>query len=122
MPDAKIITEAIIHVESRGNCDAKGASGENGCMQFMPSTWAAYSKQVLGYVADMTPTNEKYVALIKITEWMRDGHDMDNVARIWNQGNAGPCGSGVNSKGVPYDSCAHEAAVLAAVDKIKLYN
>ncbi len=39
--------------------------------------------------------------------------DEDNVARIWNQGNAGPCVKGTNSKGVKYNSCAYEKKILA---------
>jgi len=53
------------------------------------------------------------VALKKIQQHFNQGHDEDNVARIWNQGNAGPCVIGTNSSGVDYNSCAYEKKVLA---------
>lgn len=61
----------------------------------------------------MTPVNERYVALHKIQHHLNDGYTDADVARIWNQGNAGPCVRGVNGHGVAYDSCAYQAKVLA---------
>lgn len=79
----------------------------------MPSTWSYWSNRVIGYVAEQTPINERYVALHKIQEHLNAGYGNDDIARIWNQGNAGPCVRGTNSKGVKYDSCAYEKKVLA---------
>lgn len=79
----------------------------------MPETWRYWSKRVIGYVADQTPINERYVALHKIQEHLNAGYNEAAVARIWNQGNAGECVRGTNSKGVAYDSCKYEQKILA---------
>ena len=73
----------------------------------MPQTWAYWSKAALGYVAKQTPTTERYVALYKIQTHINQGYSDNQIALIWNQGNAGQCKSGVNSKGVYYNSCEY---------------
>lgn len=100
-------------VETQGRCGAPGASGERGCFQFMEGTWRYWSTKVFGYVEQMTPVNERYVALQKIQHHLNEGYSEASIARIWNQGNAGPCVSGVNQYGVHYDSCSYERKVLA---------
>lgn len=100
-------------VESGGKCAVRGKTGEWGCFQFMPSTWAGWSKTVLGYVAEQTPATEYYVALKKIQHHINQGYSDADIARIWNQGNAGACVRGTNSSGVAYDSCAYEKKVMA---------
>ncbi len=104
-------------METGGNCNAKGKSGEGGCFQFMPTTWAGWSKRVLGYVAKQTPVNERYVALHKIQHHMDQGHTNGDIFLIWNQGNAGPCKVGTNSKGVKYNSCSYRNNGLALLAK-----
>jgi len=79
----------------------------------MPGTWAHWSKQVYGYVAEMTVANEWNVALYKIQRHLNEGHQARAVALIWNQGNAGACRAGTNSHGVAYDSCGYQKKVLA---------
>lgn len=79
----------------------------------MPGTWAYWSRHVIGYVAEQTPINERYVALYKIQYHLNRGYNEADIARIWNQGNAGKCVQGVNSYGVAYNSCAYEAKVMA---------
>lgn len=105
---------AIMQHESNGgkNCGA-GRSGERGCLQYLPDTWIAFAKEVLGYIPPQSPINEQYVASVMIQKWLNRGHDVDDVARIWNQGNAGPCVTGVNSYNVEYNSCDYQRAVLA---------
>jgi len=107
------MADAIVSAESGGKCAQRGATGEWGCFQFMPRTWIEASHRFLGYVAEQTPATERYVALLKIQSYFEQGHDEDNIARIWNQGNAGPCVRGINSSGVAYDSCSYEQKVLA---------
>lgn len=102
-----------MEVETGGKCTARGASGERGCFQFMKGTWDYWSKHVFGYIEKMTPVNEYYVALHKIQYHINQGYDDGDIARIWNQGNPGPCVRGTNSHGVPYDSCSYERKVLA---------
>lgn len=74
----------------------------------MPKTWAYWSNRVIGEVAQQTPINERYVALHKIQAHLNEGYDEAEIARIWNQGNAGPCSKGINKYGVEYDSCLYE--------------
>ena len=81
----------------------------------MPDTWAYWSKTVIGYVAPQTPINERYVALHKIQHHLNEGYSDRGIALIWNQGNASPCKSGVNSHGVAYDSCSYANKVLFAM-------
>jgi hypothetical protein len=102
-----------VHVETQGKCDAPGASGEKGCYQFMPDTWAYWSKRVFGYIEKQTDVNEHYVALHKIQAHLNEGYNDRQVALIWNQGNAGPCRAGTNKHGVKFDSCAYEKKVVA---------
>lgn len=104
---------AIEQVESGGNCQAKGASGEIGSLQYMPTTWALYSTEILGYVAPMNCINGKYVAAKMVAKWLNQGLTPRDIAAKWNQGDHGPCRAGINSKGVQYDSCAYIHKVLA---------
>lgn len=115
-PDSQVIVEAIKQVESEGgvNC-GQGESGEYGCYQYMSDTWERYSKDVLGYVPEQTKINEEYVTVKKVSEWVRDGLSIEEIALVWNQGNTGECDSGVNMNGVRYDSCKYKERVLKLV-------
>lgn len=81
----------------------------------MKGTWHYWSTHVFGYVAKMTSSNEYTVAVNKIQYHINQGYGDGDIARIWNQGNPGPCVRGTNSHGVDYDSCAYEAKVLAQI-------
>lgn len=81
----------------------------------MPGTWQYWSTHVFGYVEDMTPVNERYVALRKIQHHINQGYTDDQIALIWNQGNPSPCKAGTNSKGVKYDSCKYVAKFRVAM-------
>lgn len=85
----------------------RGLSGERGCHQFLPSTWAAYSTEVFGYVAEQTAENAEHVTFSKVLGWLEEGLTERQIFLIWNQGHAGQCKAGVNKYGVPYDSCAY---------------
>lgn len=104
-----------MQVESGGNCNARGASGEGGCFQFMPGTWAHWSKKVFGYVEKQTPVNEEYVALHKIQQHLDEGYSERQIALLWNQGHVGECKAGTNKHGVKYDSCAYANKVIVAM-------
>jgi hypothetical protein len=105
--------EAITYVETGGNFHARGASGEGGAMQFLPSTWRAFSMDVYGEYREMTPIRERYVAIKMIEKWIAQGLSNAQIALKWNAGGATKCSAGVNSKGVPYDSCSYQKKVLA---------
>lgn len=42
-----------------------------------------------------------------IEKWIEQGLSDRQIFLIWNQGNPGACKAGINSHGVPYDSCAY---------------
>ena len=113
MSNARTIADAIKQVESSGNYEAKGASGENGAYQFMPATWKGWAKQWLGDAnAPMTKANQDMVAEKQIQSWLDQGYTAKEIALLWNGGSTKEK-KGVNSKGVAYDSGAYARKVLA---------
>jgi len=115
--DAQSIANAIKQIESGGNYGAKGASGESGAYQFMPSSWSSWAKTYLGDAnAPMTPANQDKVAMAKIQSLLDQGYDARQVALIWNGGQPVEK-KGVNSKGVAYDSGAYANKVLGVLGK-----
>ncbi len=114
------LAKSIALLETSGtlDCSIVGKNGEKGCHQYLPSTWASYSKEILGYVAPQTPQNAQ-----KVTEGIiRKLIDQDLTDRqiflTWNQGTPGPCRIGTNSKGVKYNSCAYAENGLAILQKV----
>jgi hypothetical protein len=109
---AQKVALAIKKTESGGNYQAKGASGEYGAYQFMPSTWSQWAKEFLGNAnAPMTPENQDKVALAKIQSLINQGYNERQIALIWNGGTPVEK-KGVNSKGVAYDSGAYANKVM----------
>lgn len=110
---AQTIAEAIKQVESGGDYNAQGASGENGAYQFMPNTWKQWAKQWLGNEnAPMTQANQDLVAQKQIQSWLDKGYTAEQVALMWNGGEPRRK-SGTNRFGVKYDSGAYADKVLA---------
>lgn len=104
------IANAIKKIESGGNYDARGASGEFGAYQFMPGTWSQWSQEYLqgtgqaGQSLSPTPENQDAVAQFKIGQWLDQGLNPTQIASMWNSGTPDFEGKvGVNSKGVPYN-------------------
>lgn len=97
-----------IETQGNGNCsEAKGGSGEHGCLQFQPATWRAYSRELYGKTVNITQEREREVATFKVQQWLDAGYSTRQVFLIWNQGNPSPCKAGVNKFGVRFDSCAY---------------
>lgn len=118
------IAEAIL--EAEGRC-AEGQSGESGCYQYQPGTWAAYSNEVLGKVVPLTEANEHIVTEGMIRKWTLEGKSPRWIFLMWNQGNGdgwGPgtidCYSGTNDWGVRYDSCEYAARAQATLKRLEL--
>lgn len=106
------IANAIKKVESGGDYNAQGASGESGAYQFMPATWKQWAGEFLGNPnAQQTPENQDRVALARIEGWLAEGRTPEQIALLWNSGSTTPR-KGVNSYGVPYDSGAYAKKVL----------
>lgn len=102
------------------NCeDLKGLSGEITCMQFMPKTYAGYSKETVGRHIPPTKTNAMYVSALKIEKWIREGKSDRDIMLMWNAGtNAKKCSKGVNKYKVKYNSCAYVEKGIALLSKL----
>ena len=108
MAEAVAIVDAIIQVETggTGNCKLKGGSGENGCLQYMPSTWAYHSTEVMGEVVPLTDGNERYVATQVISWWLAEGLTPEEASLKWNSGGL-THRKGTNKHGIAYDTYAY---------------
>jgi hypothetical protein len=112
----KSIASAIKKVESNGNYQAKGGSGEFGAYQFMPNTWKSWAGKYLGNSsAPMTQENQDKVAEQHITSLLKQGYSPKEIALIWNGGEP-KVKKGVNKWGVAYDSGAYADKVLKALN------
>jgi hypothetical protein len=109
---ASKISKAIKQVESSGNYNAKGSSGEFGAYQFMPNTWKMWAGEFLGNPeAQPTKSNQDFVAESKISQLIDQGYGPEQIALIWNGGTP-TRKKGVNQFGVRYDSGAYADKVI----------
>lgn len=120
--DPKLVNlaKAIRQQESGGDPTRRGASGEFGAYQFMPSTWASYAKNAGVNVpleqADLATQNK--VAYHNLERMAREHPEWNvgNFASAWNAGEGRPNAyregyAGTNSQGVKYDTPAYAKAV-----------
>jgi hypothetical protein len=107
---------AIEHKETGGNRNAKGQSGEQGNLQFMPSTFNSLSKKYLGHVVEPTPINQDLVAVHYLKEMVDKGLTDYEIALNWNSGCTCEV-KGVNKYGVEYDSIAYANSVVALINR-----
>lgn len=56
--------------------------------------------------------------MVKMQKWLDQGMTPNQVALKWNAGGARQCSRGVNSKGVPYDSCKYVEVTMNHYYKI----
>lgn len=113
---ADAIAKAILSAESGGDYGARGASGESGGYQFMPATWKGWAGDYLGDPnAPMTKANQDAVARAKISDWLAQGYNPEQIALLWNGGEPRRK-KGVNQHGVPYDSGAYADRVLSRLN------
>lgn len=106
-----------MHAETNGtfNCSHAGQSGEmRGCVQYLPDTYRRYAMKTLGYVPPATDINQEYIAVLYYTQLLEQGFTVAEIALLHNQGDIGKCRIGVNSKNVPYNSCAYRDRVVLA--------
>ncbi len=81
------LAKSIRQVESGGDFNAKGKSGESGAYQWIPATWKAHAKEALGDEnAQMTPSNQNAVAYTVIKKWKDNGLNPAQIAAKWNSG------------------------------------
>ena len=102
--------EAIKYVETKGNCNLRGADGEIGCWQIMPSTWKALTKKHLGEVKGYSTTTEEFIVYKEIQSL--GNLKPQQVFLRWNAGGATKCSRGITKAGVPFDSCAYVKKVM----------
>ena len=109
---AEAMANAIRQVESGGNYEAKGASGEYGAYQIMPGTWKGWAGDL-----EQTPENQDKIARQKFQEWIDKGLTSEEMAAKWNSGSEKDWKNkkGVNKKGVAYDVPAYVNKVTKAL-------
>lgn len=107
---ASQLADAIKQVESGGNYQAKGGSGEFGAYQFMPGTWAAWSdeyakaNEIYQSLDINNPENQDAVANWKIQQWLSQDYTPSQIASMWNSGSPSWEGKiGTNKYGQHYD-------------------
>lgn len=114
------IVKGIAYAENGGkpNIDnpSAGKSGElKSIFQFEPSTWKQDAKKILGNEnAPLTADNETFVMQHKVSQWIDEGKDVNQMASIHNSGNPNAYKEnhrGTNKYGVKYDTPAYAKKV-----------
>jgi hypothetical protein len=110
---------AIARVESGGNYQARGGSGEYGAFQYMPATWKSTAKAYLGDEnAPMTKGNQNKATVKKVAALLDKGYKPEQVAAVWNSGQPTWEGKvGVNKYGQRYDVPAYVNKVISQYNK-----
>lgn len=123
-PEILKIVRALALTENGGKIpdeSKKGQSGElKSVFQFTPGTWKMYSKEVLGQEAPLTNENESAVAYGKVSKWLEDGFNPDQIASIWNSGKPDAYlqdHKGTNKYGVKYDTPGYVKKFNEHLDK-----
>lgn len=103
-PQVVNLAKAIRQTESGGDFTIKGKSGEYGAYQFTNDTWNAQS-QKFGINVPLnkaTPEQQNAVAYNQIKEWKDAGHNVAQIASMWNAGSGEPNAyTGTFSNGKP---------------------
>lgn len=138
-PQVVNLAKAIRQSESGGNFAAKGKSGEHGGYQFTPDTWNAVAPKygITNKLEQATPEEQNAVAYNRIKDWKDKGHDVTQIASMWNAGEgepdaytgkfgsttpthkAGDPSIGVNKFGAKYDVPAYAESVSKAYLALK---
>lgn len=127
-PQIVNLAKALRETESGGNFQAKGASGEYGAYQFLPTTWSATAPKYGVNVSldKATPAEQNEVAYKQLAEWKQEHPDWNvgNFASAWNAGPGKPDAYqqnnvGTNSQGVQYDTPAYAKKVAEAYQQLK---
>ena len=109
-------------IESHGDYEAVGGSGEYGAYQFTPESFAQYSYRHFGELLDITlPENQNKVARKKVEELIDNGYTEEQIASIWNSGRASYEGRiGVNKFGIPYNVPKYVNKFIAVLNQIEV--
>lgn len=138
-PQVVNLAKAIRQTESGGNYTVQGKSGERGGYQFTEPTWNATAPKygIKTSLKDATPEQQNAVAYNRIKEWKDRGHDVTQIASMWNAGEgepdaytgkfssntathkAGDPSVGINKFGAKYDVPTYAKSVASAYLKLK---
>jgi len=107
--NAVALTRAMRTIESGGDYNAKGKSGEYGAYQYIPATWKERaSKYLKDANAPQTPENQNFVQYNWVKEQKDLGLTPDQILAKHNSGGTQYQGKvGVNKYGVKYDVPAY---------------
>lgn len=113
------IARTIKFIESRGNYQIKGASGEYGAYQYMPGIWEFWCIELFGEVLDITiPEVQDYVTYCRIEQYVDEGYSNEQIASLWNSQKPDWEGRiGVNRWGVPYSVPAYVARFISKLNE-----
>lgn len=92
-PSVVNLAKAIRQSESGGNFNAPvGKAGERGAYQFTKDTWNASASKygITTPIEQSTPEQQNAVAYNRIKEWKDKGHDVTQIASMWNAGQGEP--------------------------------
>ncbi|MDD4970822.1 MAG: hypothetical protein PHT07_15450 [Paludibacter sp.] len=114
------ITAVIKHIESRGNYDKPGDSGEIGAYQFMPKTWKNACKKYVGKYLIPTKENQDLIAFRSVEDLVSQKYSISQIASIWNSGYPNCTKVGITITGVPFDVPAYRAYFVKMYKIIKV--
>lgn len=125
-PQAVNLAKAIRQAESGGKFIVRSKDGSYGAYQFIKPTWDATSKK-FGVNAEWdraTPEQQNEVAYKQIKEWKDKGHNVGEIASMWNAGAGKPQAylegkKGTNSSGVNYDVAKYAEKVATTYQTLK---
>lgn len=125
-PQVLNLAKAIRRAETGSSTDpynTKGASGEFGAYQFMPSTYKSLAKKHLGNEgAEPTIENQNKIVYSEIKALKDQGKNPAQIASIWNSGKENAYKEnlkGTNKMGVKYDVPAYVAKVSQHYNELK---
>lgn len=116
----EIIIKTFSYQETRGNHNLKGASGEIGEFQIMPSTWKLFCKIYAKKYIEPTRKAQKEMIYVVILDWSSKGLTVEQIAAKWNSGShiGWQNKIGVNRFGVKYNVPRYVAEFKKTFNKL----
>lgn len=123
-PQVVNLAKSIRTVESGGNFQAQGKSGEYGGYQFTEPTWNATAKKhgVNVPLKQATPEQQNEVAYKQLKEWKDSGYNVGEIASMWNSGKPDNYLNnhvGINDHGVSYNTPEYAKKVAETYQQLK---
>lgn len=114
-PSVVALAKATRDVESQGNYNAKGKSGEHGAYQWMPGNFENDAKKYGLDPLDFSPVNQDKVAYQSMLADKKSGLTPEQIASKWNSGDPNAYTkphTGTNAQGVSYDTPGYVKKVV----------